>query len=304
MVSRRGLPGNSGTTAGQLGRAIGGATKRAEKFKNRKLLAEVKRAHRNAGSKVSRFRRAGATGVEDVDPRRNLKDVNSYSAGRLRTYLKQLNGFNDRSTSKDKLFVQVAGGTLVPKARWERYKAAERAYNAKVDAINAQAKGFQPDGMGEVDSSAFYAAGGVSRIQPHQDPREPNQVTSADALQTLMDDLNMRATDDYRDERVGKVRETIEKLVEPFGDQDILDTVGQMTDYQLGLLWEYTQFASKLGLRYEGKSGNEGGVSDRARDKINEDAAEEARDILNRGFATYPRSAQEAAARRKGKSKS
>lgn len=89
----------------------------------RKLVRARQRA---ANNKVSRYKASGVKiAHSEHDPRRDLKAIDKYNTKQLKSYLKSLNTFVDRSTQ----FVKGARGVPLSRNVFKSYKGTESSYN-------------------------------------------------------------------------------------------------------------------------------------------------------------------------------
>lgn len=224
------------------------------------LRAEVRRAHRNATNKVSRLRGQGVeVGGTNVDPRRNLKNVNRYTERQLRTYLRELDSFRDRGTS----FRAGARGSTISGAKWREYQALERQYNKiaersqeAVSQIRLTTHGMT---IGERDAMLRNTSPAAKGQRRPLDPirRNVRGIESDRALDKLIGDMRKRLSPSYEKTQVNRQRRIARQMTQDTGTARFRKGINRLSNKQFNILWNYTNFANLLSQWYETRQSDE-----------------------------------------------
>lgn len=226
------------------------------------LRAEVARLRRATTRKVSRLKqRSGAqvSGTE-FDPRRKPHVEGRYTQRQLATYRDQLQGFLSRKNQ----FVGGASGVPIPRSEWDRYKTAEKAYNAKVNEHFQRVADIElpapiPHTRGETLGSRMERMTPSHRhlrnevVNSPYDPleRSPRSVVSRDKLAKLIESLEAKMAPDYDERQAEASRDQFRRMADEIGDAELKDRVDKLSDEQFDVLWNYTSFPWDLSLDYE-----------------------------------------------------
>lgn len=218
----------------------------------KQLLAEVLRAHRNAGAKSNRLAGKGIDATT-VDPRRDIDKVRKYNTRQLQAYQRRLSQFNSRENQ----YVAGYKGRAIPKKDWEEYQRFEKAHNLKVRAQQAKyndvivpgsagltAKQYREQMTPTRTFSANQASDGFKEIN-----RLPSQVLDIKTLKRSMR-KKMRGPDFVR-KQIREQRKQFQDMLDIIGDAELSKKVSQLTDTAFDFLWNNTRFAHNISLQYE-----------------------------------------------------
>jgi hypothetical protein len=232
-----------------------------------RLRQEVARRQRAAGQKISRLRKRGVeiSGTQ-FDVRRDPSKLKSYNRNQLRAQLTRVNNFVNRGNQ----FVAGDSGAPIPRNRWQEYKRQEAMFNAKGSAHFEKvadtfipATGFKltgnvdktkgltvrqretmradkPKAAGEVANRAYYAL-----------DRSPRNVTGADSVETLIQDLKNRNSKKYLPQKISNSRREFMEMLKTMGNHELMEQAARLQDDQFDVLWNYTSFATDIGLEYD-----------------------------------------------------
>lgn len=221
------------------------------------LRKMVRARQRAANNKVSRYKANNVNiGKSEHDPRRNLKTIDKYNKTQLKSYLKQLNSFVDRSTQ----FVRGARGVPLSRDVFNTYKGTESRYNShfkdefeKVRDITMPGKGLS---FGERHDMILpkekSLRAGTSKYFGKD--RVSSGFTSDKALKTAMRHLKKSMKPGVTPDVEIKRRRNFEDLLRFANRQDVLyeviggvsiDKDGKetkhdgLTNEEFYILWEY-----------------------------------------------------------------
>lgn len=250
------------------------------------LRAEVARRQQAAQRKVARLRRAGVNiaGTE-YDVRRDRGRVSRYNTKQLSSYLSQLNTFVDRRNA----FVGGVEGAPLPRADWRAYQKAEKAYKNAVDRHYENVKNvfIEQSGVtvGEFDKrmrrERGRGTGGVPRPLEDLPSMEPFQITSAKRLRELTRRTSEKADGSFVPAQLKKQKFLLLQAVAAYGDQALSKQAKELTDYQLDVMWNYTDAPRDLFGGYQYMTLLSNNKADETQASIYEDASFEARQWLN-----------------------
>lgn len=217
----------------------------------------ARQRHRAVTGKISRLNREANVPLSGTksDPRRDLSKVKRYTKAQLRTYIEQLNGFNTRSVQ----FVPSANRTPMRADLWKQYKSLERRYNQQVnDRFESVRDVFLPT-VGQTIGERMDMITPVHRqltnpaVNAPYRPAEmnPGNVSSERALERLIRQKRNQLKKSYRKKQIDDARENFAKMADAINRRDIADDVAKLSDARFEVLWNYTPFASAIGIIYE-----------------------------------------------------
>lgn len=260
------------------------------------LRAEVAKKRRAAGSKISRVKRntgAKIAGTE-YDPRKVAGAEKSMSSRQLRSYLSQLNKFNDRGTQ----FVGLARGVPAPRNLFNAYKAGEHREKQlgqqhqnsigglKVDRDNTvnDLLNMRPQNTRSKVEKAVY--GPYSSIT-----REASEIASVNALNKLIEQQRKKFNTRYFSRKLTESKANLMKALVAIGNHEWLEQVARLSNYQFDALWFGNPAAIEaVFLRYETLTDNAvDSPKERWQDKVIENESAEFGQFLNWAENEVPR---------------
>lgn len=243
-----------------------------------RLRAEVKKRRAQVTKKIGRIRREyGANvGGTNFDPRRDPKTVAKYNRNQLNAYLNKLNEFQARGTA----FVAGSGGIPIQKSKWLNYKRLENQYNQLGDIHqNKVADIFIPTaGMTIKQRQAMIhptAVGEVVNAPYSKISRSPFNITSAESLDALTADISKKLTKEYLPSKIKEAREQLSEMLDVIGAPDLEEKANSLTDEQFDMLWNYTNFATAISMRYSIEKMRATNGKERWHDSVIEDTTDE-----------------------------
>lgn len=188
-----------------------------------------------------------------IDPRRPASELAGMSTRELRAYTRQVNRFVSRSTQ----YVGLKGGVPVPRAKWDRYKKLEVRYNAKTDTFESNINDIAVAGTGmtvaqrrrRMEPDDPIKAGAARRTFERIE-RNPSGVKGSDALERLTKDMQRRVSPAYLDKEMRATRAQLGKMVDELGDASLREKLGSLTNSQLIVLVDGTNFMTLMGGNY------------------------------------------------------
>lgn len=221
------------------------------------LRAMARARHRATTRKISRIKNDTGLPISGSrnDPRRDLSKVKRYTKSQLRTYIAQLNDFSSRSVQ----FVPSANRTPIQADLWKKYKSLEGRYNRRVNAqFEKVADVFLPavgQTLGErmaMITPAHRQLTNPAVNSPYR-PAEmkPSNVASEQALIRLIAQKENQLKASYRKKLIDDARSQFAKMADVINRRDLAQDVSKLSDAQFEVLWNYTPFATAIGINYE-----------------------------------------------------
>lgn len=221
-------------------------------------LRQLARArHRAVTRKISRLKQDAGVPVSGTksDPRRDLSRVKRYTKSQLRAYVGQLNDFSSRSVQ----FVPSASKKPMQADLWKKYKNLERRYNQRVNAQFAKVQDVFLPAVGQTigERMAMITPAHRQLTNPAVNaPYRPSEmqsrnVASERALKRLIAQKQNQLKASYRKKLVDDARSQFAKMADVINRRDLANDVSKLSDAQFEVLWNYTPFASAIGINYE-----------------------------------------------------
>lgn len=222
---------------------------------DKELNRAISRAKANVSKKLDRIRKRENFSPEVMrilDPRRN-QDVSSMGRSERESFLGTLRSF----TSKETNYYRDAHGNPITASQWKSYKDIEKQANDFVSRdIKKYAKIKMPIGdltVGERQQLLRPAPGRLianpSGSGMFLTNRKPSDVVGS-SLESLKESLLARLEGDYKFRKSFEGRSQFEQMMGVIGDQDLIQKTRNLTDEQFWVIWNYTDFATKVSLDY------------------------------------------------------
>lgn len=215
---------------------------RAEVKKRLKAVqAKIRRTEQNTGAKV---------GGSEFDPRRRSGIENNYNAKQLSNYLVQLNDFMRRNNQ----FVGGHRGTPLPRgqvsymlAQQEQIKALKNSRDSAMNQLQT------PAGMSVTQHTAMTPRmGGHSDFGIYPDMNvEAKDIANVGALRKLTRQMISILKGDRVEKVINQGRDSLIKALEFMGEEEFVNAVEDLSDYQFDALWFGTNMAESTFLKYE-----------------------------------------------------
>jgi hypothetical protein len=257
-----------------------------------RLRAELKKKRQAVSNKINRIQKTTGAKVSgsEFDPRRKSGVENTYNVRQLRTHIAQLNEFMQRGNQ----FVAGSRGAPIPRTLFATYKRLEGYYEqARVQHDKSVSDVVTPSGLTVAQNKAMVPqSSGSSVYGPYREfDREPSDIKNAGALKTLIADMRKRSKANYLDRKISEGRENIEKVLTILGDQENLERIDKMSDYQFDIFWFGNPGVVESIFMHYGieKQRAAGTRKEQWQDKVVESAANELGPVLDDIAANVPR---------------
>lgn len=221
------------------------------------LRAMARARHRATTRKISRIKSETGLTISGSknDPRRDLSRIKRYTKSQLRAYIGQLNDFSSRSVQ----FVPSATRTPIQADLWKKYKGLERRYNQRVNAQFDTVKDVFLPAVGQTIGERMAMITPAHRqltnpaVNAPYRPAEmqPRNVKSEKALKRLIAQKQNQLKASYRKKLVDDARRQFSQMADVINRRDLARDVAKLSDAQFEVLWNYTPFASAIGINYE-----------------------------------------------------
>lgn len=220
------------------------------------LRDEVVRLRKAVTRKVSRIKVTHGAQVSgsEFDPRRSPALHKRYTASQLRAYGQELSSFLSRGNQ----FVGGSAGVPIPRKQWQRYKAAESQYNARMHENFARVADIALPGKEPIWSRMARSTPRHRQLHnpavntPYDPPeRKPGSVTGMRALDRLIADMEERLSGEYDKRKLDEGRDQFRKMADEIGDEELRYKADNLTNEQWELLWYYTDFANDVSFNYQ-----------------------------------------------------
>jgi hypothetical protein len=244
------------------------------------VQAKIRRTERNTGARV---------GGSEFDPRRRAGIENNYNAKQLSNYLVQLNDFMRRGNQ----FVGGHRGAPLPRGQVSYLMSQqEQIKQLKIARDNAMSQIQSPTGMTVTQQTAMTPRmGGHSDYGVYPDMGvEAKDIASAGALKKLTRQMINILKGDRVEKVLNEGRDNLIKALEYMGENEFVDAVEDLSDYQFDALWFGTNMAESTFLKYEQMKERAAGTRKEAwQDKVVDTAYAENKKVLDWAKDEVPR---------------
>lgn len=221
------------------------------------LRAMARARHRATTRKISRIKNDTGLTISGSqnDPRRELARIKRYTKSQLRAYIAQLNDFSSRSVQ----FVPSANRTPIQADLWKTYKSLEGRYNQRVNEQFERVQDVFLPAVGQTIGERMAMITPAHRqltnpaVNSPYRPAEmqPRNVRDERALKRLIAQKQKQLQPRYRKKLVDDARDQFGKMADIINRRDLAKAVSTLSDAQFEVLWNYTPFASAIGINYE-----------------------------------------------------
>lgn len=273
-----------------------------------RLRREIARKQRNVNAKINRIEKS--TGINLRGTNYNPRNADAakfmrYTAKQLIAYGKRLDEFTDRKTA----FVPGVDAQPIPKQHFDRYKALEDQINGVGDRLMGVVGGFEAPGSGmtiaerdaTLRANRKRAQGDVVNRTFSKIDRKSTDINGVDALNKLVKSLEKKLNAKHLPSKIKEGRKQNDQMLEAMGANDLREAADKLTDFQFHVLWEYTNYASQVGLSYGVASLSAANSEDRWYQKVIEDNSGDIREAIEWARKLPPTEAD--ARRAQGKNK-
>lgn len=221
-------------------------SKKPKKTIPNKIAAAEKTAH----DKLERMRQQGIR-VGSLNP---IKPVDTSNKRAARKYLKELERFNSTSSQ----YIAGYDGTPIPKKAFDEYKRIEQRWNT-VHAMFWKSYGSKkvilPEGESDTSLAMKYLMSGVkNKSFIYNRDLQPENIRSLKDLQKRKEILVQEIAPGYRKTRVQKLRENMLDFVQYLNVDGLAEAISELTDEELLILQERTDFVEMFYYRYKGNT--------------------------------------------------
>lgn len=208
--------------------------------------------HKAATRKISRIKATNGTVVSgsDQDIRKDYGFIRAAKPAELRSYIRQLNKFNDRKTQ----FVPDALNAPIPRDVWDKVEAAKERHNSFVDSFYSGFKDIHIGPTGQTVDERMHA---ITPLHKHMgrkttdNPYKKSELKSTNVYGIsgslkLAKHLNEMATKAHNKKALNNHRAGVIKMLDQVGNIEMQHKVAQLTNKQWAALWKYTPFAALI----------------------------------------------------------
>lgn len=259
----------------------------------KRIRVEVERRIKSVNAKIARTKKATGANIAgtEFDPRRRMGIEKNYNVKQLTNYLSSLNEFMRRGNQ----FVSGVKGAPIPRGAFKLYKGLESEYRAAGEAHDAAVGGLNtPTGMTVRQNKAMVPeAAGSAVYGPYRKlDRESTDIASAGALKKLTRDMVNKLKPDYLENKISEGRENIEKALIIMGDEEYLQQIRELSDYQFDAMWFGTNFAEAAFMKYHAEQERAAGTrKEKWQDKRIDSAFDDLGSLLSWAREEVPREA-------------
>lgn len=218
-------------------------------------LRALAKARRSAvTNKIGRTKRVNGADVSgsEFDPRRDHNAIKRYNGPQLKRYIAELDSFMARGNQ----FVRGDEGAPLPRAQARVYQNNVKRFQSQGEArIAAMAKiEITPIGLNVEEfraNRAMRVRNAVVNSPYGSSIKDVGGVTSAKALDILNKDMKAKLDPDYLPGKVKEGRESLVKALNIMGENEFVQKVNELSDWQFEVLWFGTSFADTAFLKYD-----------------------------------------------------
>lgn len=230
-----------------------------------KLRAEALRLHKRVSNRISREKARSGLNVSgtEMDPRRAPAKIRSMRSRDVDAHIRRMQTFITTPTPS----YRAANGQAIPAPAWQAYKREEslqrRRANAELKRIGQlrtpgvkDASGRRQKGMTINDREANIAGQRMNSGAATNRPlialkRKATAISSPEKLAQLTAAMQNRNSPEFKAERLKASREQLMEMLKTTGNPKHARMAEKLTDEQLNVLWNYTNFADTLSRDYE-----------------------------------------------------
>lgn len=256
-----------------------------------RLRAEAKRRRAAATAKVARNRRQGVNlAGSEFDPRMSHDAVNSMNSRQLRSYIKKLNAFTDRSNQ----FTPGYKGAPLSREAFKGFDQRQAQARQRQLEYESSISGFKAMGsdenVGQAKARMLSSAKGGKRGPFEVNDFNANEITSQSALNKLDRQLAKVFSPKYVREQLRIGRSNVTEAFKQMGELGLIEKLHELSDFQFDVLWNWTRFAETVFAKYESEKARlEGNNKERAQERAVNEQFELARDFLDWAATEVPK---------------
>lgn len=198
-----------------------------------------------------------------ADPRKAPADIRQMRTRDVKAHIRKLSRFVSTPTPS----YRAADGGSISRESWTRYKRAEALQKRRANAELKRIGGIRIPGVKYEDGRATkgpritereknIAANRMNSGNAVNRPlvaltRKPINISSPAKLQALTEAMEARNAAGYKQKRLAEAREELTRMLTVTGNEKHIKMADKLTDEQLNVLWNYTEFANTLSRDYE-----------------------------------------------------
>jgi hypothetical protein len=217
------------------------------------LRKEISKRREAVTRKIARLRREKSVtklSGSDLDPRIPHSELKGYSEHALKIVLHEYNQFVNRNNQ------YIGGRKGVPLPAHEfREEIVKRAARLSTKAKEWESKYGDirtPDGerIAEAKTKLAKRDNQDQSFSPYSDYKiDPSRFSSVDQMRAFEDRMSPKDTDNWEEENTRGNRAHLYKILDAMGESR--EEYEEMTDFQLMILWNGTNFMEAMGIKYE-----------------------------------------------------
>ena len=219
-----------------------------------RLRQEARARRRAVTDKIGRQRRNNGANVagSEFDPRRDPNVIKSYNGPQLRRYIAQMNAFMSRSNQ----FVGGDNGAPLPRSAVREYQRRVSQFQSQGEARMAGMADIEIGPLGKTVSE--FRQGRAMRVRnavvnsPYGSTiKDVGGIPSAKALDMLNKSMKDKLDSGFVPSKVKEGRSQLISALSIMGENEFIDKVNELSDYQFEVLWFGTSFADTAFLKYD-----------------------------------------------------
>ena len=221
------------------------------------LRNKVKQRQRGVGKKISRAKSTTGAVIAgtEYDPRLSVDKIGRYNSVQLNAHLSRLDSFMSRNVQ----FVADSENRPIARHKWQQYKRAERNYNrqtqrnfSKYADIPLSSSGMTVRQRMEMMTPKFQYMQDRAVNSPFMPvDRKSQSIRSEKTLETLTKNMRSRVGRDHVDKMLADAKKQFNQIMDLVDAPKLKKMIGELSDNQFDLLWNYTGFATSISLGYE-----------------------------------------------------
>ena len=182
--------------------------------------------------------------------------IKNYNSIQLRKYLGELNGFMSRNVQ----YHPDAHGRPIPGQLWNEYKRLERRVNKNITAdydaaapVKINAHETVAERRAKITPKHKGARQGTATNLPQIHFRSSQQMASAKAVETLIKQYNKMTAKDFTEKQRKTHMDQFLAMAKETRMDKVMNAVKGLSPRQFDILWNYTDFATKVSIPYLGR---------------------------------------------------
>lgn len=222
------------------------------------LRQAVLSRQKDVNRKISSYSNKGVKlSGTNFDPRISTDRI----ARMTRSQLNSLSGSLDSFMSRSNQFVGDFKGAPIHISVWREFKKSEARYNKRLTDNYNRFKDISITPMKKtVDerrkhiTPAFPHMANSAVNAPYEESNiKPTQIAGKNAMAKMIGIMGKKADKGYTRSELARSRVEFQQMIDIVGDKDLESKFKDLTDDQVHLLWNYTNFTTRLSVSYSVK---------------------------------------------------